>query len=46
MRFTDCICEVCGNLIEDCECEDKEEQDEPIDFGDNEWVHGYDGDSL
>lgn len=37
-------CEICGNLVEACECE--KESDESIDFGDDERVWGYDGDCL
>ena len=36
------ICEICGNLTEDCECE--KENGEPIDFGDDVRVWGYDED--
>jgi hypothetical protein len=38
------ICKTCGNLLEDCECE--RESSLPIDFGDDERVWGYDGDTL
>ena len=38
------ICEICGNLKEDCECQS--EANELIDFGDDEQVWGYDGDAL
>lgn len=44
------ICDVCGCPTEDCECGNQEDEneafDEPIDFGDDERVWGYDGDSL
>ena len=42
--MSEIICENCGCLSEDCECE--RERDEQIDFGDDERVWGYDGDAL
>lgn len=39
------ICEVCGSLREDCECP-REEEGEPIDFGDDPRAWGYDGDCF
>lgn len=45
--MSEILCEVCGCLIDDCDCEcDTEDADEPIDFGDDERVWGYDGDCL
>lgn len=38
------ICEICRQLTEDCECEKDDNID--IDYGDDEWIHGYDGDCL
>lgn len=35
------ICEVCGTLVEDCECEDEEETMNPI-FDDDDWFHDPD----
>ena len=41
------ICEYCGNLDIDCECEDDPvESLSDDDCGDDEWTHGYDGDAL
>jgi len=40
------ICEVYGTLMEDCECENREELDVPPDFGDTVDMYGYDGDAL
>lgn len=39
------ICEHCGTLDEDCECDEDSFVEDP-DFGDDEWTLGYDGDAL
>ena len=43
------ICETCGNLIEECECEKPDEmslEQFAEAMGDDESVWGYDGDCL
>lgn len=44
------ICERCGNLTEDCECDKDKQQQSDGEFaesmGDDERVWGYDGDCL
>jgi len=40
----DIICGACGMPIALCECDSADFCDEPIEFGDNIWIWGYDGD--
>ena len=41
------ICEVCGNLMEDCECEDELDYDIQAENNDRDILEtSYDGDAL
>jgi hypothetical protein len=41
------ICEVCGNLLEDCECEDEIDYDIQSENNERDILEtGYDGDAL